>query len=80
MEELKLHRHRDSTKAMYYSVWKAFNQFFIRLDEKPATWEDRLVLFVGYLVQKKLKATTINSYISAIKSVLMQDGVKLNED
>ena len=80
VEGLKVQRHRDSTKATYYSVWRTFNQFYIKLDVKPPTWEERLVLFVGYLVQQKLKATTVNSYISAIKAVLKQDGVQLNKD
>ena len=38
----------------------------------------RLVLFVGYLIQQNRKSTTIRSYISAIKSVLRDDGVILN--
>ena len=80
IDVLKMHHHHDSTKATYYTVWKKFNQFFVQLDEKPKTWEERLVLFVGYLVQKGLKGNTINSYISAVKAVLRQDGVTLCED
>ena len=80
VDDLKGQRYRDSTRAIYYSVWHTFNEFFVHLDEKPSTWEERLMLFVGYLVQKQLKATTVNCYISAIKAVLRQDGVVLNED
>ena len=29
VNKLKLQRHRNTTKANYYSVWKTFNQFFI---------------------------------------------------
>ena len=50
------------------------------LDQKPQTWEDRLILYVGYLVNKQLKSGTIKSYISAIKAVLADDGIHLNED
>ena len=50
------------------------------MDTKPNSWEDKLTLFVGYLISKRRKASTINSYISAIKSVLLEDGVTLNED
>ena len=50
------------------------------MDEKPDTWDDRLILFVGYLIEKKRKACTIRSYISAIKHVLAQDAVILNEN
>ena len=54
--------------------------FFIKLDRKPKTWEERLTLFVGYLVECKKQSNTINSYISAIKAVLKQDGIELSED
>ena len=80
VEQLKLDRHRSSTKAQYYSVWKLFNQFFIKLDHKPLSWEDRLTLFVGHLVQTKKKSTTIKSYISAIKAVLFNGNIQLRED
>ena len=64
----------------YYSVWKSFNKFFVRLDVRPEQWEDRLTLFVGYLIQTKKKSTTIKSYISAIRAVLSDIGVELNEN
>ena len=80
VDSLRYQRHRDSTKVNYYSVWHSFNKFFVRLDQKPNLWEDRLTLFVGYLVQKSLKSNTIRSYISAIKAVLKQDRVNLCED
>ena len=69
-----------TTRNNYLSVWRSFNNFIIRLDCKPKRWEDRLVLFVGFLINEKKKATTIRSYISAIKSVLADDGVVLCED
>ena len=78
--KLKNNRNRSSTKKNYYTVWRTFNEFFIKLDRKPPTWEERLILFVGFLVSKQRKSTTIKSYISAIKSVLADDDVTLNED
>ena len=57
---------------------KNFNRFIIRLDRKPKSWEDRLLLFVGYLIENKKQSSTVKSYISAIKSVLRKDGVHLN--
>ena len=80
VEQLKDNSNRESTDRMYYKVWRSFNQFFIRLDKKPDTWEDRLVLFVGHLISCNRKSQTIRSYISAIKSVLLKDGVTLNEN
>ena len=77
---LKVERNRGTTKRAYYNTWKNFNQFIIKLDKRPPTWEERLVLYVGYLVSQRRKASTIKSYISAIRSVLREDGVVLNED
>ena len=54
--------------------------FLSELDDKPITWEDRLTLFVGYLIKEKRKSTTVCSYISAIKAVLLDEKIELNED
>ena len=55
VDQLKHQRNRLSTRKNYYCVWKQFNQFFIRLDKKPDNWEERLILFVGYLVHQNKK-------------------------
>ena len=65
---------------MYYAVWKGFNKFFIRLDNKPETWEDRIILYVAFLIEGKRSSRTIKSYVSALKNILQDDGVELNED
>ena len=80
IDKLKTERVRSSTKRNYYSVWKSFNKFFIKLDNKPDCWEDRLTLFIGYLIQCNKTSQTCKSYISAIKNVLADDGITLNED
>ena len=80
VEKLKLERIKDSTKANYYTVWKLFNEFFIKLDVKPDNWEDRLILFVGHLISCEKKSQTVRSYICAIRAVLRDDGITLNED
>ena len=80
MERLKCERIRDSTRKNYYSVWKLFNQFFVRLDVKPKEWADRIPLFVAYLVHNKYKSQTVRSYLSAIRGVLREDGIKLTTD
>ena len=64
----------------YYGIWKLFNKFFLRLDIKPLSWEERLVLFTGYLIEEGKKSTTIRSYLSAVRSVLKTQGFQLNED
>ena len=80
MDRLKNKHYRDSTKNTYYKIWQHFNMFFIRLDSKPRTWEERLVLFLGYLVDIGRKSSTVQSYISAIKLVLCDDGEIINEN
>ena len=80
IDKLKAERFRSSTKHNYYCVWKCFNKFFLWLDMKPSTWEECLTLFVGFLVKTQKKSNTIRSYISVIKAILMDIGIKLNED
>ena len=80
VEKLKSRQHRDSTRNNYYKIWQSFNEFFVKLDSKPETWEERLILFVGYLVDKELKSTTIQCYISVVKAILKADGEFLDEN
>ena len=80
VDRLKSERVRSSTRRNYYSVWKNFNEFFIRLDVKPNTWEDRIVLFIAHLIESDYKSQTVSSYLSAIQGVLAEEGVQLNED
>ena len=80
VEKLKMQHFRDSTHRNYYTVWKCFNNFFLRLDNKPEFWEDRLTLFIAHLVKENKQSQTIKSYISAIKAVLKEDGYKITEE
>ena len=80
IENLKSNHHRASTKRNCYCVWKCFNEFLLKLDHKPKSWEDRLVLIAGFLIKEKQQSSTIRSYISTIKSVLRDDGIQINED
>ena len=78
IDKLHSQQYRDSTRRNYYTIWKLFNQFFLRLDKKLATWEECLVLFVGFLVNDKKQSATVKSYVSAIRAVLQEIGVKLS--
>ena len=81
IECLRLEGARDSTRKNYYIVWRSFSTFFLQLDFKPTSWEDRVTLFVAYLIQKKqAKSQTVRSYISAMRSVLRDDNIELSED
>ena len=59
---------------------KNFNQFFVSLDIRPRCWEDRITLYVKYLIKEKWQSSTIKSYLSAIKAVLKINRIKLNMD
>ena len=70
IDKLRLQQYRNTTWKNYYTIWKIFNAFYIKLDIKPHSWEDRLTLFIGYLVDQDKQSSTIKSYISAICAVL----------
>ena len=80
VEKLRMERYRSSTRRIYHIVWKAFNSFYLRLDHRPKSWEDRFTLYVAYLIQCDKQSATIRSYVSAIKVVLWEDGYKVTED
>ena len=78
--QLQRDRHRSSTWKNYYQIWKGFNAFYLKLDDKPDSWKEWLTLYVAFLINLKRKASTINSYISAIKAVLKDMGVEIHEN
>ena len=81
VERLRIQRCRDSTRQTYHRVWKLFAKFYQKLDIKPKRWEERIVLFAGFLIeQKKLRSATVKSYLSAIRSVLQEDKIELDEN
>ena len=43
-------------------------------------WENRITLFVGYLIDNGKQSSTVKSNVSAIKAVLTNHGIKINED
>ena len=80
MNQLSGERYCSTTRKTYYRIWKLFNQFFLKLDNKPRCWEERLVQFTGFLVENKLQSASVKTYISAIKGVLREIGIKISED
>ena len=73
LERLKSCKNRKSTNENYLAIWRLFNNFVIKLDVKPSSWEDRASLFGANLVERGLQSQTIKSYMSAIKRVLLDD-------
>ena len=80
VNKLMLKQHRDSTAKKYLAVWRKFNAFGIKLDYKPELWEDRVTLFIGYLIDNGMQSSTVKSYVSAIKKTLILDKYKWNDD
>ena len=74
LDKLKSVKHRQSTKNNYLSVWRKFNQFIIKLDKRPKYWEDSASLFGAALVHEGFQSSTLRSYMSAIKGILIDDG------
>ena len=53
----------------------------MKLDRKPAAWEDHLALHLTHLVAiKKRRSKTIKSYSSAIKKILKREGIMIDEN
>ena len=71
VEQLRLEQH---TRRMYHEAWVNFNDFLIRLDKWPDTWDNRLVLFVAELMDMSHPSSTISSYVSTVEAVLKEDG------
>ena len=80
IERLIATTHRKSMKTNYHKIWCMFNKFLIRLDKKPESWEDRLVLFAVHLIDNRTQSPTIKSYALAIKSILRLDGIVMSND
>ena len=80
IKRLKGYRFRDSMRKNYHVIWKLFCKFYQKLNIKPETWEQRIILFAGYLIDQNKKSSTVKSYISAIKLTLLMEGFTINEN
>ena len=81
VDKLMMQQHRSSTARTCLSVWRQFNKFILRFDRRSELWEDRVTLFLGYLIEHRgMQSSTIKSYLSAIKKTLVMDGYKWNDN
>ena len=80
IDKLKMKQYRDTTRKNYLRVWRLFNNFLLKLDEMPQDWENRTTLFIGHLINEGMQSSTIKSYVSAIKKLLVIDGYKWRDD
>lgn len=70
LEELEVRAVEDSTMEVYMVAWRAINDFYCRLDNKPKPWDQRMSLFIAFMQKKRFEKATIKTYISGIKYVL----------
>ena len=80
IDKLKCRQHQDSTSKVYLSIWRKFNEFVIKLDDPPPTWEEKVSLYGGFLVAHGIQSSTFKTYVSAIKKVLVTDGYMWDDD
>ena len=72
-------KNRKTTKQTYLRIWRQFNNFLIKLDNMPKDWEDRVTLFIGFKIEQGLQSSTVKTYVSAIKRLLLDDGYQWND-
>ena len=71
---------RVSTAKNYLCIWRQFNKFLISLDHMPELWENRTSLFIANLVDNGYQSSTVRSYVSGIKNMLIGDGYQWNDN
>ena len=74
LKNINAAKNRPSTVANYLMVWRHFNAFLMQLDDKPQLWEDRVSLFAANLIDEGIQSSTLKSYISVIKGLLVDGG------
>ena len=80
MEKIKSLKYRESTKKTCQMVWRKFNTFLLKLDFQLKSLEERTSMFGAYLFDQGIQSATLKSYFSAIKSMLVDDGYKWDDD
>ena len=46
----------------------------------PTSWENKLILYIGYPISQKCQSSMVKSYISAIRAKLMDEGIRCSTD
>ena len=76
VQKLLSQQNRKSTVNTYMNIWRQFNNFVIRLDVRPESWEARTTLFIAHMIEQGKQSASIKSYVSAIKKLVVMDGYK----
>lgn len=69
---------KRGTERTYRSAYLEFTRFNLSLDHMPELLDDQLAIFVAYRVEKGDYSSTLESYLSGIKSMLSVDGIQIN--
>ena len=80
VEKLVSQQTRKSTAKTYLNIWRHFYDFVLSLDVMPPIWEHRTTLYLAHLIQKGRQSSSIKSYVSAIKKMLVMDKYKWNDE
>ena len=80
VERLLCQQTRKSTSKTYLNIFRQFNTFVMSLDFMPDSWEHRATLFTAHLVEKGRQSSSIKSYMSVIKKMLIMDGYKWKDE
>lgn len=62
------------TKKAYHAIFDNFLDFLDLFKTLPDKWEEKMVLYATFLADNSYDEGTINSYMSAIRYQLQQDG------
>ena len=76
-DNLRRQKIRKESRKTYRYGWCNFNKFLINLDCRPDSWDEKVTLFAAQLIEEKRMGQTVRSYVSAVRTILKEDGVKL---
>lgn len=69
---------KKGTKKTYRTAYLDFIRFNLSLDRMPQLLDDQLAIYVAYRVEKGDYSSTVETYLSGIKSMLLLDGIEIN--
>ena len=72
-------QNRKSTVRTYLNILRQFNRFVMSLGILPTSREARTTLYIANLIEEGKQSSSIKSYVSAIKKMLVSDGYKWHE-
>ena len=68
LNRLKCQSTRGTTAKKYLNIWRLFNNFVIKLDYRPPTWEERISLFAAYIIDRGVQSANFEIILFSYKS------------